>query len=128
MPLIIPHAPDFRDIEPEIATKHVFDYETRQWSSMRVYVRLDETPFSKGSLRIVHHMQDLNAVESTGSYVAKLAIDPDEDPQTYFRDIELQAHCAYYAQLYNSYNPPKRVEFIHAWILELIERLTTQAL
>ncbi|RLN61030.1 hypothetical protein BBJ29_004157 [Phytophthora kernoviae] len=56
------------------------------------------------------------------SYVAKLAIDPDEDPQTYFRDIELQAHCAHYAQVYNSYIPPKRVEFIPAWVLELPER------
>ncbi|RLN69231.1 hypothetical protein BBP00_00000506 [Phytophthora kernoviae] len=55
-------------------------------------------------------------------YVAKLAIDPDEDPQTYFRDIELQAHCAHYAQVYNSYIPPKRVEFIPAWVLELPER------
>ncbi|RLN88427.1 hypothetical protein BBJ28_00014129 [Nothophytophthora sp. Chile5] len=131
LPLIVPHAPDFRDMSPEVATKHVFDYETRQWSSMQVLINLDETPFSKGSLRVVYHLQDLSTESSTtlsnggcytGSYVAKLAIDPDEDPQTYFRDIELQAHCAHYAQVYNSYTPPKRVEFIPAWVLELPER------
>ncbi|RLN85312.1 hypothetical protein BBJ28_00016452 [Nothophytophthora sp. Chile5] len=96
-----------------------------------VLINLDETPFSKGSLRVVYHLQDLSTESSTtlsnggcytGSYVAKLAIDPDEDPQTYFRDIELQAHCAHYAQVYNSYTPPKRVEFIPAWVLELPER------
>ncbi|KAF1775615.1 SHOCT domain [Phytophthora cactorum] len=131
LPLIVPHAPDFREMSPELAIKHVFNYATRQWSSMQVFINLDETPFSKGSLRIVYHLQDLSTDSDaslsnggcyTGSYVAKLAIDPDEDPQTYFRDIELQAHCAHYAQVYNSYTPPKRVEFIPAWVLELPER------
>ncbi|KAF1328390.1 Myosin heavy chain, partial [Globisporangium splendens] len=125
LPLIVPHAPDFREIRPEIATKHVFDYAARQWSSTQVYVALDETPFSKGSLRVVYHLLDLSdgdGITNANHYVAKLAIDPEEDPQTYFRDTELQAHCAHYAQMYNSYNPPKRVEFINSWVLELTER------
>lgn len=156
LPMIVPHVPDFRDSVPEVATKHVFNYETRDWSSKKVFINLDETPFSKGSLRVVYHLQDLGSVDGeesvghrqrramsspppgsvhrasiapvtgfshrNGSFVAKLAIDPDEDPQTYFRDIELQAHCAFYAQVYNSYHPPKRVEFIKAWVLELTER------
>lgn len=122
MPRIVPHAPDFRNLIPEVAIKHIFSYETRQWTSMQVYVTLDETAFSKGSLRVVYHLQDLNDGTTTGSYVAKVAIDPDEDPQTYFRDVELQAHCAHYAQLYNDYLPPKRVEFLKAWVLELTER------
>ncbi|KAJ0411494.1 hypothetical protein ATCC90586_008543 [Pythium insidiosum] len=122
VPMIVPHAPNFRDVVPEVAIKHVFHYDSRQWSSTQVYVALDETPFSKGSLRVVYHLQDLNEMRDNDSYVAKVAIDPDEDPQTYFRDIELQAHCAYYAELYNSYQPPKRVEFLKAWVLELTER------
>lgn len=129
LPLIVPHAPNFANVRPERATKHVFDYTTRQWSSTHVRVALDETPFSKGSLRVVYHLLDVTSEDSAcllqqepTSYVAKVAIDPEEDPQTYFRDTELQAHCAHYAQLYNSYKPPKRVEFIHAWVLELTER------
>jgi hypothetical protein len=122
VPLVVLHAPDFTSSTPELATKHVFDYNKRQWSSTKVYVNLDEIPFSKGSLRVAYHLEDLNETEYYGTYVAKIAIDPDEDPQTYFRDIELQAHCAHYARLYNSYGPPKRIEFINAWILELTER------
>ncbi|TYZ59284.1 hypothetical protein PybrP1_006560 [[Pythium] brassicae (nom. inval.)] len=138
LPLIVPHGPNFSDVHPETATKHVFDYATRQWSSAQVRVALDETPFSKGSLRVVYHLLDLSEDDADAlspltpqllrrrkrraNFVAKLAIDPDEDPQTYFRDAELQAHCAHYAQLYNSYMPPKRVEFIEAWVLELTER------
>jgi elongation factor 2 kinase len=157
--MIVPHAPDFHESVPEVATKHVFNYETREWTNTQVFVNLDETPFSKGSLRVVYHLQDLGGVDAVSgmsnthsrqrrsmsspppvsmhkvmpttllpshrkgdTFVAKLAIDPDEDPQTYFRDIELQAHCAFYAQVYNSYHPPKRVEFIKAWVLELTER------
>ena len=42
-------------------------------------------------------------------YVAKRAIDPDCEPSLYFRDVEMQQHCAYYAQLFNEYNPPRKV-------------------
>jgi len=56
------------------------------------------------------------------SFVAKIAIDPNEDPSTYFRDVEAQAHCAHYARLFNSYQPPRAVRFVKAWILELVER------
>lgn len=54
------------------------------------------------------------------SYVAKVAINPNENPDTYFRDVEMQAVAAKFAKLYNSYNPPRRVEFLEAWILQLI--------
>jgi len=67
-------------------------------------------------------LEDLSTPGSNDTFVAKLAIDPDEDAQTYFRDIELQAHCANYAKMYNEYKPPKRVEFIQAWVLELKQR------
>ncbi|KAF0687122.1 Aste57867_21093 [Aphanomyces stellatus] len=121
IPLIIPHAPNFEGLEAEEAIRHTFNYETRRWETSKVCVMLDETPFAKGSLRLVYHMRDvIQPLQET--YVAKLAIDPDEDPQTYFRDIELQAHCAHYARLYNEYTPPKNVEFIQAWVLELTQR------
>ena len=60
--------------------------------------------------------------EENVSYVAKLAIDPCEDPATYFRDVEMQAHCSYYSRLFNTYDPPRHVHFTEAWILELVER------
>ncbi|CAK4083630.1 unnamed protein product [Aphanomyces euteiches] len=121
LPLIIPHAPNFDGLDVEQAIRHTFNYETRRWETSQVCVILDETPFAKGSLRVVYHMREASQPNDE-TYVAKLAIDPDEDPQTYFRDIELQAHCAHYARLYNEYKPPKRIEFIQAWVLELTKR------
>lgn len=82
-------------------------------------------PFARGSLRVVYHVQVL-LKESNGvfvpnrnNYVAKVSIDPEEDAQTYFKDIELQSHCAHYAIKYNEYRPPKKVDFVKAWVLEM---------
>ncbi|KDO34430.1 hypothetical protein SPRG_01565 [Saprolegnia parasitica CBS 223.65] len=120
LPLIVAHPPNFGGLVPEDAIRHMFNYTTRQWETSKVTIVLDETPFAKGSLRLVYHLQDIT--EAATTYVAKVAIDPDEDPETYFRDIELQAHCAHYAEMYNEYKPPKRVAFIEAWVLELKQR------
>jgi len=256
-PYVIPRPPpsDFSAFQPETAIRHFFDLQKRVWTQEPVMVRMDDTPFARGGLRLVYHLQEVKkqeaaalmntreyismyndhvvgdrnsdpynmnmmfadvdlslqmkepenalgdlieeeeedeihnidsdlkanrpnlalsnsarAMESTNeetlesistdakpvieyatdesklenkegddglqgkitlvngdsvkktSYVAKLAIDPYEDPGTYFRDVEMQAHCAYYAMLFNRYEPPRRVEFCKAWILELIER------
>ena len=103
----------------ERAIRYMFDYSTMQWECDEVFVRIDRFPFAKGSLRLVYHLALDGAADQ---FVAKLAIDPDEDPQIYFRDIELQAHCGHYAELYNEYNPPKRVDFVQGWVLELTQR------
>ncbi|KUF98367.1 hypothetical protein AM588_10007795 [Phytophthora nicotianae] len=105
---------------------------TQRRNSLDSSVQLERTREIAGNMQdsILARISTLRALCDEGfiteeeyeRYVAKLAIDPDEDPQTYFRDIELQAHCAHYAQVYNSYTPPKRVEFIPAWVLELPER------
>lgn len=94
-------------------------------------MKIDPQPFAKGGLRQVFHLQDLSIdnnqqehllreEEPPTSYVAKIAIDPNENPDTYFRDVEMQAVAANFARRYNSYNPPRRVEFLEAWILQLI--------
>lgn len=199
--MVVPRPPptNFEVIPAERAIKHQFNLATRTWYRQEVFVRIDDTPFGRGGLRLVYHLEEVNSEEyyntkqyeefyddgdydddlddedilpttvttvdaetyqtltKTGenqendikqqiedsnaqfskgskqqqrlgitnkriSYVAKIAIDPNEDPSTYFRDVEMQAHCAHYAKLFNSYNPPRKVEFVKAWILELTER------
>ncbi|RLN06895.1 hypothetical protein BBJ28_00001992 [Nothophytophthora sp. Chile5] len=143
LPIIYREPPDFSLLRERDAIKHVFDSEQRKWTSSCIKVKIDTEPFAKGGLRQVFHLQDLSVPppvlaasegdeEEDGSessdsvlakctsYVAKVAINPDENPDTYFRDVEMQAVAAKYAMLYNSYNPPRRVEFLEAWILQLI--------
>ena len=120
------HPPIFLHTLTERAIRHTFDVERRQWTSDAIWIKLDEQPFAKGSLRIVYHAQMMMCEHEeyalTNHYVAKLAINANENPLTYFKDIELQAHCRSYAQLYNEHLPPKKVEFVDAWVVELVDR------
>ncbi|KAK1944263.1 Myosin heavy chain kinase B [Phytophthora citrophthora] len=135
LPIIYREPPDFLLLRERDAIKHVFDSEHRKWTSSQIKVKIDTEPFAKGGLRQVFHLQDLSmpppamrvgdmdedgVMSKCTSYVAKIAINPDENPDTYFKDVEMQAVAAKYAKLYNSYNPPRRVEFLEAWILQLI--------
>ncbi|KAL3661979.1 hypothetical protein V7S43_012786 [Phytophthora oleae] len=135
LPIIYREPPDFLLLRERDAIKHVFDSEHGKWTSSQIKVKIDTEPFAKGGLRQVFHLQDLSmpppalrvgdvdedsVMSKCTSYVAKIAIDPDENPDTYFKDVEMQAVAAKYAKLYNSYNPPRRVEFLEAWILQLI--------
>jgi elongation factor 2 kinase len=56
-------------------------------------------------------------------YVAKISLDPNEDREIYFQDVSMQCVAKMYTKMYNSYNPPKKVDFINSWLLELIGRL-----
>ena len=137
MPPIVYHPPpDFTTLRTESGIKHTFEYESRHWSTCPIQVKLDDQPFAKGGLRMVYHLQDVTDIDddddderaldetqaSMMTYVAKVSIDPNEDDETYFRDVEMQAVAADYAQLYNSYLPPRRVAFVQAWICQLTER------
>ncbi|TYZ63773.1 hypothetical protein PybrP1_010427 [[Pythium] brassicae (nom. inval.)] len=123
LPIVYRAPPDFSLLRERDAIKHIFDSEQRMWTSYRIKVKLDTHPFARGGLRQVFHMQDLSANSSSSSsesYVAKVAINPNENPDTYFRDVEMQAVASKFARLYNSYNPPRRVEFLAAWLLQLM--------
>ncbi|UIZ25055.1 hypothetical protein KXD40_006691 [Peronospora effusa] len=142
LPIVYREPPDFLLLRERSAIKHVFDSEHRTWTSSRIKVKIDAEPFANGGLRQVFHLQDLSmpppalraddvsedsVMSKCTSYVAKIAIDPNENPDTYFKDVEMQAVAAKYAKLYNSYNPPRRVEFLEACILQLIPTGASEA-
>lgn len=83
-------------------------------------VKLDPEPFSSGNLRKANYMQDLS--DTSTLYVAKISIDPEEDRQTYFQDVEMQMYSKKWAEKFNSYNPPKKVDFVMAALIELVNR------
>ncbi len=131
-PAIIPKPPpDFADFPSEKALKYTYDLKTKSWNSTEVNLKLDTTPFSRGSLRVVYHMQmevtneELQVPgEAKNQYVAKISMNPEDNKngQVYFRDVETQTIAKYYAEKFNSYSPPKKVDFIAACVLELINR------
>eukprot|EP01084_Bolivina_argentea_P109282 195328_1 len=53
--------------------------------------------------------------------VAKQSIDLTESVQTYFNDVRTQSVSQLFANEYNKYNPPKKVAFIKASVIQLLE-------
>jgi Alpha-kinase family len=110
-----------------------------------VRVKIEPKAFARGSNRLAYHMQQLprkrgsqraantirtptkksiyvDGVEEGTSYVVKISVDPYEDARVCFKDVETQLFCAQWADRFNSYNPPKRVQFIACSVMELIDR------
>lgn len=111
----------------------MYDLASRKWKKSHVTVKLDSTPFSKGNIRLVYHLSDLSlakknlkdkATDKCTTYVAKISMDPRDNANrdVYFRDVEMQAIAAFYAKQFNEYNPPKKVDFVKAWLLQLDDR------
>lgn len=133
LPAIIPKPPpDFTDFPAETSIKYTYDLKTRTWNQDEVNLKLDTVPFSRGSLRVVYHMEMKNTDqtqeevpgEAKNQYVAKISMNPSDNKNTkvYFRDVETQTIAKYYAEKFNQYHPPKKVDFIKACVLELIGR------
>ncbi|GAB5359294.1 hypothetical protein AAMO2058_000531900 [Amorphochlora amoebiformis] len=132
LPAIIPKPPpDFSDFPAEKSIKYIYDLKTNQWTQQEVLLKLDTVPFSRGSLRVVYHMemeepdQDIEVPGATKNrYVAKISMNPSDNKNTevYFKDVETQTIAKYYAEKFNFYHPPKKVDFIKACVLELIQR------
>jgi len=137
LPTIIPKPPpDFAIVTPEKAIKFEYDLTSKTWQETEVIVKIDPVPFSRGALRLVYHLQDMNLEEQTKkkktegkesqtiSYVAKISMDPrdNKNREIYFRDVEMQTVAKYYASKFNEYHPPKKVDFVAAWLLRLESR------
>jgi len=116
--------PDWNDQDypSENATKITYNFETKEWNRKDIKVKLDTKPFDKGGLRLVFHLRDTSEPET--AFVAKLSIDHRDNKTrlSYFEDVRMQAVAAYFAKKYNSHQPPKLVEFISAYVLELKQR------
>jgi len=136
--------PDFSGVPSENAIKLEYDLAKKNWREKLVHVKLDPLPFARGGLRLVYHLQELEADEEDEedqpgrskekgkvkekkvkpSYVAKISMDPkdNQDREIYKRDVECQAIAKYYARKFNEYNPPKKVAFVKAWLYILENR------
>jgi len=143
-PVIARPPPSFASIGSEPALLYVWDMGSNTWATKEVLVKIEDTPFARGSLRMAYHMTGLEAFATQSSvsrsksklsssssssetakevtYVAKISIDPFEEKEAYLQDVKMQILCKHYAAKYNTYNPPKHIDFIKAWLLELLDR------
>lgn len=89
------------------------------WSCSVVLVEIQEKPFAKGSCRSAHKLRDLTYPNQ--HYVAKFSTKKAVRDQ-YFMDVLMQTFCSKWSDLYNSFNPPKKITFLPSFVLELTDR------
>lgn len=65
-----------------------------------------------------------NSTNHIRTFVAKIAKNSTDanDRSTYFSDVEMQMYAKEWAKKFNSLDPPKKIDFASAWVVELIER------
>ncbi|CAJ1330292.1 unnamed protein product [Effrenium voratum] len=87
------------------------------WACSEVLVRLEREPFAQGAMRICHRMRALPGF----NWVAK-RYSSDPDVSALESDVIMQMAAKGYAERFNACNPPKKVDFIEASVLQISER------
>eukprot|EP00960_Hanusia_phi_P031249 749180-Hanusia_phi.AAC.6 len=106
----------------EKAIRHEFDPRAGKWTRTAFLCRIEEQPFAEGAMRTAHRMWDLATSGVAGLFVVKFSKDRSESSQQFFEDVQMQMEARMWAQKFNERNPPKSVDFIAAYVLELVDR------
>eukprot|EP00667_Euglena_gracilis_P003632 EG_transcript_3643 len=107
----------------EWVTKYTYNFAAHRWFKRRIRVRLDLYPFQEGTLRSVFFMKDFSQPPGPlQDYVAKISKDPDEPPESYFDDCEMQALATHYAEEFCQLGAPKPISYIESAVIECHER------
>jgi len=134
---IVKTVPNWDIIAVERAIKHscVIVDNKEVWHQEMREIKMSLNPFDNGTLRYVYYMKDITDKEKAqltahtlvnpppATHVAKIAIDPMEEPESYFQDVAMQKYAQKFADMYNSYDVPKKVGFLDCWVYELVDRI-----
>eukprot|EP00126_Sphaerothecum_destruens_P002368 Sdes_comp15810_c0_seq1m4880 len=110
---------------PERALKHIFCPRNHTWTThmIQVHVHRELLERNHGGRKAFHLQEISDHPNICVSYVAKVAIFDDDvkSKNTVCRLVEDRMYALEWAHKFNFCNPPKRVEFVESWLLELID-------
>ena len=93
-----------------------------EWVKSVVNCVIDDAPFAEGAMRMCYRMQVVRKDGTRHNVVAKVSKDPMEDRNTYFRDVQAQMCSKMWAAEYNARDVPKQIDFVPAYVYELVDR------
>ncbi|VDN53809.1 unnamed protein product [Dracunculus medinensis] len=116
----------FDDLPVENCLRYRYSSIRKQWTQDRVQVKLHPEPFAHGAMRECYRLKKLSNATNNDwthaqNYVAKKYIN-EVKRQTVFEDVKLQMDSKLWAEEYNRYNPPKKIDIFQVSILEFMER------
>ncbi|KAM9995653.1 hypothetical protein ACTFIY_001836 [Dictyostelium cf. discoideum] len=97
---------------------------TAQWTCTATLVKVEPVPFAEGAFRKAYHTLDLSKSGASGRYVSKIGKKPTPRP-SYFEDVKMQMIAKKWADKYNSFKPPKKIEFLQSCVLEFVDRTSS---
>eukprot|EP01006_Ploeotia_vitrea_P001471 TRINITY_DN104908_c0_g1_i1.p1 TRINITY_DN104908_c0_g1~~TRINITY_DN104908_c0_g1_i1.p1 ORF type:complete len:378 (-),score=45.67 TRINITY_DN104908_c0_g1_i1:151-1284(-) len=107
---------------PEKIVRYNYDVRNDKWTQSSGKVLLNGQPFGEGSMRAAFFMEDPSKATGENRFVAKMSKNPKEQKSTYFMDVEMQALAKLFAEEFNKFKPPKKVDFIVASVIRCLER------
>ena len=100
------------------------------WESSETLIKMEGTSFAKGAMRECYRMKKMSQVSAAffykanwqecNNYVAKRYLVEGTERETYFSDIEMQMVSKRFARKYNALKPPKKVDFLQAFVIEVV--------
>jgi len=115
-----------RLVGTERTIRHRYDLKKNKWIHTATIVIIEPNPFAEGAMRKAYRMRDLSQEGQLSLMVAKMFSDPNEDRASYFKDVEMQMQAKEIADRYNRRNPPKPIDFVPAFVYELVDRPNKQ--
>ena len=110
-------------------TRWDYDACKDSWEASETLVKMEDVSFARGAMRECYRMKKMSQVNAhffysmdwkdCNNYVAKRYIARDTPRDTYFNDIKMQMVSKKYARMYNQHAPPKGVDFLHAFVMEV---------
>ena len=114
----------------ELAMRWDYDAGRGVWESSETLIKMEDVPFAHGAMRECFRMKKMSQVnaaffykmkwEECNNYVAKSYLAADTPRETYFSDIEMQMISKRFARLYTAKKPPKKVDFLQAFVIEIV--------
>eukprot|EP00667_Euglena_gracilis_P002633 EG_transcript_2636 len=112
-----------RKPKPERVNVWRYDAKLKHWSKTSVEAFVAPHVYEKGSMRLAYRMKIPSEPKGKQEFIAKKFINEDDDDnERYFTDVLMQSLCQEYAMQFNQCNPPKKVQFIDSFIIELVSR------
>lgn len=112
----------------ENVVRHRYDPVKRAWKKDICLVKMEDDSFANGSMRECFRLKKLSNFshdkcwKTSSNYVAKSYLSDDIINENYFDDVKVQMDAKLWAEIYNRFNPPKKIDMFQMCILEFKER------
>ncbi|CAG0922754.1 unnamed protein product, partial [Notodromas monacha] len=116
------------DYPVEKAKRYRYNALKKIWVEDDVVVKMEPNSFNRGAMRECFRMKKLSNFlkhqdwgKESNNYVAKRYMEP-VDRSVYFEDVKLQMDAKLWGEEFNRHNPPKKVDIIQMYVVELVDR------